>query len=106
MTENHFHFPSDFESWEAKPILLIDSREQTPLAFTRLTSEACGLPTGDYTIKGFENHFAIERKSISDLVACCCGSNRKRFEAELTRLRGYSFRRLLVCGAPAEISTA
>jgi DNA excision repair protein ERCC-4 len=103
MTENHF--PSDFDSWQTKPTLLIDTREQTPLSFARLSSEVCGLPTGDYSIKGFENHFAIERKSIADLVACCCGSNRERFEAELVRLRGYEFRRLLICGAQSEITT-
>jgi len=102
MSENHF--PADFES-SSKPTILIDTREQTPLVFTRLASETRGLPTGDYSIKGFETHFAIERKSIADLVACCCGDNRVRFEAELVRIRGYDFRRLLVCGAPSEITT-
>lgn len=65
-----------------------------------------GLPTGDYSIRGFETRFAIERKGIPDLVGCCTGANRQRFEAELVRMRGYEFRRLLLVGAPAEISTA
>jgi DNA excision repair protein ERCC-4 len=102
MTES---FPADFESG-AKATILIDTREQTPLVFTRLSSERGTLPTGDYSIRGLETRFAIERKSIPDLVACCCGANRERFEAELVRLRGYDFRRLLIVGAPAEISTA
>jgi DNA excision repair protein ERCC-4 len=103
MTENHF--PSDFEDWQIKPTIVIDSREQTPMAFSRLTSEVSGLKTGDYSIRGFEDHFAIERKSVADLVACCVGDNRQRFEAELVRMRGYEFRRLLICGSQSEITT-
>ncbi len=50
-----------------------------------------------------ENIFAVERKSIADLVACCTASNRERFQHELHRLRGYRFRRLLIVGARVEI---
>src|SRR5258708_994369 len=46
---------------------------------------------------------AIERKSISDLVGCCMGPNRQRFEKELCRLRGMRFKRLLVVGSRGEI---
>ena len=51
MVENHF--PADFDT-ASKPTIVIDSREQTPLIFTRLASEVRGLPTGDYSIKGLE----------------------------------------------------
>lgn len=51
MIENHF--PADFEDWQIKPTLLVDTREQTPLTFSRLACESHGLPTGDYSIKGF-----------------------------------------------------
>jgi hypothetical protein len=47
--------------------------------------------------------FSIERKTISDLVGCCMGDNRDRFERELHRLRGYRFKRPLVVGSEAEI---
>jgi hypothetical protein len=46
---------------------------------------------------------SIERKTVSDLVGCCMGENRERFERELHRLRGYRFKRLLVVGSEAEI---
>jgi len=52
---------------------------------------------------GGENLFAIERKSIADLVGCCVGENRERFFRELHRLRGFRFKRLLVIGGRADI---
>jgi DNA excision repair protein ERCC-4 len=96
-------FPSDFNAWTGKPTMLIDTREQQRLPFTRLAAEVRGLATGDYSINGLETRFAVERKSIADLVACCAGDNRARLEAELVRLRGYDFRRLLIFGDPADI---
>jgi hypothetical protein len=45
----------------------------------------------------------VERKSIGDVVACCVGQSRERFERELHRLRGFRFKRLLVVGNEAEI---
>lgn len=86
-----------------KPTIIIDTREQTPLKFERYPSKVAGLRTGDYSIEGLEELFAIERKSITDLVGCCCDSNRKRFERELHRLRGYERKRLLIIGSVAEI---
>jgi hypothetical protein len=46
------------------------------------------LLTTDYSAAGFESLFAIERKSIPDLVNCCTGENRVRFERKLQRFRG------------------
>ena len=54
-----------------KPVLLIDTREQEPLAFTNLTSMSATMSTGDYSIQGAEDLFAIERKTVVDLVARC-----------------------------------
>ena len=84
------------------PTILIDTREQTPLTFHNLPSEPATLQTADYSIKGFEDHFAIERKSVADLVSSVT-FERERFERELVRLRGYSFRRLLIVGTLADI---
>jgi DNA excision repair protein ERCC-4 len=85
-----------------KPIIIVDTREQTPLVFGNLRSERGTLQSGDYSILGLEHEFAIERKSIPDL----CGSlirQRKRFERELHRLRGFSFARILIVGSPQEV---
>jgi len=87
----------------AKPVIVIDTREQEPLVFERLASRVGTLVSGDYSVAGLEHVFAIERKSIADLVGCCIGQNRERFERELHRLRGYRFKRLLVVGSETEI---
>ena len=88
---------------EAVPVIVIDTREQAPLAFGQLPSERGTLTSGDYSVRGCEELFGIERKSIADLVACCVGENRERFFRELHRLRGYRFKRLLIVGTPEEI---
>jgi len=89
---------------DLRPIIAIDTREQAPLKFTRLQAVERALFTGDYSIKGLEDQFAVERKSIDDLVNCCLSSNRDRFEHELHRLRGYRFKRLLVVGSREDIA--
>jgi ERCC4-type nuclease len=88
-----------------RPIVVVDTREQTPLMFSRLESKVATLTTGDYSFVGGEQHLAIERKSIPDFVACCMGQNRDRFFRELHRMRGFAFRRLLVVGTRHEIET-
>ncbi|MBU1002098.1 MAG: ERCC4 domain-containing protein [Proteobacteria bacterium] len=68
--------------------IVIDSREQRPLDFSRWeieTVRGC-LPTGDYSVFGYENRIALERKSINDLVGSVI-HQRDRFEAELARGR-------------------
>lgn len=88
---------------EAQPIIEIDSREQTPLVFTRPQSvKGATLSEGDYRIAGVVD-FTIERKgSLDELASCCIGHNRDRFERELFRLRPYRFKRLLIVGASCE----
>lgn len=86
------------------PILVIDSREQTPLTFKRFASVKGTLTAGDYSIRGLEFQFAVERKSIDDLANCCMGGNRERFERELHRLRGYRFKRLLIIGTRDDLA--
>ena len=88
---------------DRRPVVVVDTREQTPLPIVRLATVRAGLLTGDYSIRGLEHLFAVERKSIPDLVSCCCNSNRERFENELHRLRGFRFRRLLIVGRREEV---
>lgn len=88
-----------------RPVIVIDTREQTPLPFTRLATERGTLATGDYSFLGGEQVFGVERKTIPDLVGCCAGDNRDRFFRELHRLRGFHFKRLLVVGERSEIES-
>lgn len=87
----------------ASPTIVRDSREQLPLIFTRLQSVDGTLYSGDYSILGLEELFAVERKTVADLVACCCGDNRARLKRELHRLRGFVFKRLLIVGTEEQI---
>lgn len=89
---------------DALPVIVTDTREQTPLVFRRLPSITATLPTADYGIAGFESLplFGIERKTVADLTACV-GPERLRFERELARLRAYRFKRLLIVGKQADI---
>lgn len=85
------------------PRIIVDTREQTPLVFTQLASEVSTLTTGDYSYGGGEHVFGVERKSVADLVGCCTGIDRARFERELLRLRSFRFKRLLVVGRQEDI---
>jgi ERCC4-type nuclease len=86
---------------------VIDSREQNPLDLKLkddkpVKTEVGTLYTGDYSIRGLENHVAIERKSLSDLMGCIGGS-RERFEKEIIRLKAYPVRALVVESTWADI---
>lgn len=79
-----------------RPCILIDTREQQPLAFSDdVDVETVSLPTGDYSIKGHTDRVTIERKSLPDLWACC-GAERERFEAELRRMWEYPVRAVVI----------
>ena len=85
-----------------KPILIVDSREKTPLVFN-CPSVVRGLYSGDYSFVGAEHSFAVERKTLADLAASCASSRRPTFERELLRLRGYRFRRLLITATEEDV---
>jgi DNA excision repair protein ERCC-4 len=85
------------------PAVIVDTREQDPLPIRRFPVIRAALQSGDYSAAGIEDHFTVERKSVADLVGCCMGDNRERFERELHRLRGYRFKRLLIVGSRAAI---
>lgn len=82
--------------------VIIDTREQAPFTFTELLADASqqnadgtrliavpmawrALRAGDYSIDGWENRIAIERKSPADLFGTL-GARRKQFEREHERL--------------------
>ena len=66
-------------------LIRIDTREQQPLAF-----ELCGviggtISTFDYAIEGDHNDFAVERKSLPDLIQSLAMS--RNFARELKKIR-------------------
>jgi ERCC4-type nuclease len=65
-------------------IVVFDQRENKPWPLPGVETEETHLETGDYTVKGFEDRFAVERKSIDDLTRSV-GTDRDRFEAEIRR---------------------
>ena len=83
-----------------KPALTIieDTREQTPLTEwpEGVAVENGTLHTGDYSIKGWENCFTVERKTLEDFAGTMMGGYeahsekpKKRFNRELERMRHY-----------------
>lgn len=71
--------------------IIIDTREQKPYTFSKHLAEVerGGLPAGDYSLSGFQDRIAVERKSLDDLIGCLTGGNRERFERELARAGSY-----------------
>lgn len=85
------------------PVLLVDTREQKPLRFSHLPAEPATLYTGDYSVRGLEEVFAVERKSLADLAGSLT-RERDRFMREMHRLRGYQSPYLLAIGDDMELS--
>lgn len=78
------------------PAIVIDSREQQPLSFpAEVPVVVAGLASGDYSLEGYEDRIALERKSLSDLLACV-GRERERFERELVRLWALDYAALVI----------
>lgn len=77
--------------------IITDTREQTPYTFSRYPVEVIPgtLTAGDYSLPGFTDEVAIERKELSDLLGCLT-YDRDRFVRELERLRGYQSAALLI----------
>ena len=93
-------------------VLIEDTREQTPLTdWPEGTQvENRGLDTGDYSIAGWENCFAIERKSVTDLAGTMIDGYepntqkpRRRFNNELERMRHFDCAAVIVTATPAEL---
>ncbi len=63
-----------------------------------------GLPAGDYSIRGYGERIAIERKSKADLFGTL-GQGRDRFVRELDRLNAYDFAAVVVEAELSEILT-
>ena len=73
--------------------VIIDSREQQPFEFTssKIDETICTkLDTGDYSVEGFEDKLAIERKaSVSEFYQ---NVTQDRFWREMERLQKYKYK--------------
>lgn len=99
---------------QKKPALTIieDTREQTPLTNwpEGVAVEVGTLHTGDYSIKGWETSFAIERKSLQDFAGTMMGGYeahsekpKKRFNRMLERMRHYDLAAVIVTATAEEV---
>lgn len=86
-------------------IILIDSREQTPLDFSGYdcSVQTATLSTGDYSILGLEHKVAIERKSLNDLAQSFT-KGRERFERECQRGMGLEVFSVVVEGTWSDLA--
>lgn len=91
--------------------LIIDRREKHPYRFLGLRADAkfknvpLAIPTafgflksGDYSILGFEDRVAIERKSVVDLYSTL-GQHRDRFQREHERMAALDFAAVVIEGS-------
>ena len=82
-------------------ILLVDSREQTPLEFEKMEGvdkvETIGLPFGDYTcmVDGRQIPVAFERKSLGDLYGTMT-SGYLRFKKEMVKAKECGHKLILI----------
>jgi len=79
--------------------IIIDTRENRPLLF-RTSKDITGseikkLDIGDYSIEGYENKIAIERKSPGDLFGSL-GKGHKRFRKELENAKKLDYFAIVV----------
>jgi ERCC4-type nuclease len=80
--------------------IVIDTREKRPYIFENSIKKA--LLSGDYSLEGFENQIAIERKSLDDFISTILNSS-LRFRRELTRLTAYEYAAVIVEGSIQDI---
>ena len=92
-----------------KPVVLVDTREQNPLDFSRFEGWFAGierkaLKLGDYSIDGMEDICVVERKDLSDLVHSCT-TNRSVFMNRMRQMAQYPHRLLLVTSTLSQIKS-
>ncbi len=89
--------------------ILVDDRERNPWTIQHpdFKFEKCRLKTGDYTIKGFEDRVAIEKKSgIIELIGNLSGKDRPRFKRFLEKLSKYPIKCIVIEDSLSHIDVA
>jgi hypothetical protein len=92
-----------------KPVVVIDTREQTPFSFERFDGwfsgvEKRALEIGDYSVAGLEESCVVERKSLNDLVSSFT-SERPVFIERLRRISEFPDRLLVITSALSEVKS-
>ena len=92
-----------------RAVLVIDTREQNPLDFSRFEGWFAGiekkaLKLGDYSIAGLEDICVVERKDLSDLIHSCT-TDRCVFINRLRQMAQYPHRLLLVTSTLSQIKS-
>ena len=85
--------------------IAVAKNEQQPLTFRQFPDvlvEPATLQTGDYSIVGYEDRIAIERKHSLDEICSNIGKGRERFERDLERAKNFDRFYLLIEGNPAD----
>ena len=82
------------------PTILIDTREQLPYTFDDYknwigNTDSTALKTGDYSVEGFDNIIALERKTLADIVGSLM-NGRERFLNEMERLAQFRYKCLCI----------
>jgi len=86
-------------------VVVIDTREQNPF-FKRppkgLTIVRDTLKVGDYSLRGFEDEIAVERKDIHDFLKSI-SHDRKRFKSMLSSMSEYFRKFIVIEGGLSEV---
>lgn len=84
--------------------IVIDTREQQPYQFAYpIKSLTAKLDFGDYSLWGYENRIAIERKTTEDFLGSIT-NGRDRFFRELKRMAEAEYRAVIVEGNFFEVA--
>jgi ERCC4-type nuclease len=91
-----------------KATLLVDTREQNPLDFSRFEGWFAGverraLPIGDYSISGLEEVCVVERKDLPDLVHSF-SADRAAFVKRTKKMSAYPHKLLVITAAMSEVN--
>jgi len=83
-----------------KVTILVDDREKQGWKWLKeeYAIESKRLKVGDYSIKGFEDRIAIEKKSgLMELFNNLARADRSRFDRFLARISKYEYKVIVVC---------
>jgi ERCC4-type nuclease len=92
-----------------RPVLIVDSREQTPFSFARFRGWFAGverrpLSLGDYSVAGMEDICTVERKDLSDLVHSLT-AERPAFIRRLQEMSRFPQRLLVITAALSQVKS-
>jgi ERCC4-type nuclease len=92
-----------------KPVLLVDTREQDPLDFSRFRGWFAGiekrpLKLGDYSLAGLEEFCVVERKELGDLVQSF-STNRPAFVERLRAMSEVPHRLLVITASWSQVKS-